>query len=106
MVVRPQVYVMQARLTIPPRQQIQAEDAQALSLRALGWILSDGDRAGRFLSLTGLTPDGLRAALGDAGTLVAVLDFLCAHEPDLVDAAQALDVAPAELAAARERIGA
>jgi hypothetical protein len=33
-----------------------------------------------------------------------VLDFLCAHEPDLVAAAEALGLAPAELAAIRERI--
>jgi hypothetical protein len=35
---------------------------------------------------------------------LAVLDFLCAHEPDLIAAAEALGLAPAELAAARERI--
>jgi hypothetical protein len=35
-----------------------------------------------------------------------VLDFLCAHEPDLVAAADALGVAPQELAGARARLGA
>jgi hypothetical protein len=35
-----------------------------------------------------------------------VLDFLCAHEPDLIAAAAALDVEPDELAAARDRCGA
>ena len=34
----------------------------------------------------------------------AVLDFLCAHEPDLVAAADALGVAPADLAALRGRL--
>jgi hypothetical protein len=33
-----------------------------------------------------------------------VLDFLCAHEPDLLAAAEALSVAPAEIAAARESL--
>jgi len=37
--------------------------------------------------------------------LAGVLDFLCAHEPDLVAAAQALDVPPQVLAAAREKLG-
>jgi hypothetical protein len=36
--------------------------------------------------------------------LAAVLDFLCAHEPDLVAAADALNVSPGALAAARERL--
>lgn len=97
---------MEARLTIPPVKQIADFDAEALSLRALGWILADGDRASRFLALTGLTPDVLRSALGEPDTLRAVLELLCAHEPDLVAAAEDLGVSPETLAAARERIGA
>jgi hypothetical protein len=69
-------------------------------------VLSDEDRAGRLLALTGLTPDELRAGLGEVAVLGAVLDFLCAHEPDLVAAAEALGVTPQALAAARERLGA
>lgn len=69
-------------------------------------MLGDGDRAERFLALTGLTPDHLRSSLGEIGTLTAVLDFLCAYETDLVAAADALGVPPEELAGARARIGA
>ena len=67
-------------------------------------MLGDGPRAERLLSLTGLTADELRAGLGDPALLGAVLDFLCAHEPDLVAAAEALNVTPAQLAAARESL--
>lgn len=70
----------------------------------LGWILSDGDRAGRLLALTGLTPDDLRASIGERATLAAVLDFLAAHEPDLVAAAEVLGVPPQSLSDARERL--
>ena len=70
----------------------------------LGWILCDGDRAGRLLALTGLTPDDLRASIGERATLAAVLDFLAAHEPDLVAAADALGVSPQSLSDARERL--
>jgi Protein of unknown function (DUF3572) len=56
--------------------------------------------------LTGLTPESLRTGLGETATLIAVLDFLCCHEPDLILAAEALGVQPAELAGARERLGA
>jgi hypothetical protein len=75
-------------------------------LNALGWLLAEDSRADRFLSLTGLTPDDLRASLGEPATLAAVLDFLCAHEPDLLGAADALDVAPETLVAARTKLGA
>ena len=61
-------------------------------------------RAQRFLAITGLDADGLRAAVRELATLVAVLDFLCAHEPDLIAAAEALGLRPAELAALRERL--
>jgi hypothetical protein len=67
-------------------------------------VLDDGARAARLLALTGLTPAALRDGLGDPATLAAVLDFLCAHEPDLLAAAEALAVAPQELASARERL--
>ncbi|MCB2078947.1 MAG: DUF3572 domain-containing protein [Novosphingobium sp.] len=75
-----------------------------MALGALGWLLSDEDRASRLLALTGLTPDLLRAGLGEPAVLGAVLDFLCAHEPDLIAAADELGVQPQELAAARERM--
>lgn len=72
-------------------------------MRALGWILSDDGRARRFLDLTGLTPDGLRAAVGQTETHRAVFDFLCGHEPDLVAAADFLGCTPAAIALLSER---
>lgn len=95
-------YALTVRLTILRRSQSPAHDAATLALGALGWVLADAPRSERLLALTGLTPDALRAGLGDPATLGAVLDFLCAHEPDLVAAAEALGVEPADLAGARE----
>ena len=80
------------------------KDPAGVSLRALAWVLSDTVRAERFLAVTGLDPDGLRAAVGEPATHLAVLDFLCAHEPDLIAAAEALGLTPAQLAAMRDRI--
>ncbi len=79
-------------------------DPDALALNALGWVLTDDDRAERLLSLTGLTPEVLRDRLTDPQVLAAVLDFLANHEPDLLLAADALGVDPADLLAARERL--
>lgn len=67
-------------------------------------MLGDGDRAERFLALTGLTPDELRNGLGDPAVQGAVLEFLCGHEADLIAAAEALGMSPAALAATRERL--
>lgn len=72
-----------------------------MALAALGWVLADESRARRFLDLTGLSPDGLRASLEEAATHRAIFDFLCAHEPDLMQAAEALGIDPAQFAASR-----
>ena len=82
----------------------RVNDGPALALRALGWILADDARAARFLALTGLTPEGLRAGIERAEVQRAALDFLTGHEPDLIAAAEALGVAPGDLAAAGERL--
>lgn len=79
-------------------------DPESLALGALGWVLQDEDRAARLLSLTGLTPEILRERLTDRGVLAAVLEFLTNHEPDLVLAADALNVAPGALAAAQRSL--
>lgn len=77
-----------------------------MALAALGWILQDTDRAERYLSLTGLDPDALRAGLDDAGVLGSALEFLANHEPDLIRAAEALAVTPEELIAMRRILSA
>ncbi len=99
------MYRLNESLTIRNQGEDSVKDAGELALRSLAWVLSDTDRAERFLALTGLDADGLRAGIGEAATHRAVLDFLCAHEPDLVAAAAALDIDPAALAGARERLG-
>ncbi len=76
-------------------------DPEILALQALAWILSDDDRAERLLALTGLDASGLRASIDQPGQQAAVLDFLCAHEPDLIACADALNLPPAQLAQAR-----
>ena len=79
-------------------------NAQALALQALAWTLSDPLRASRLLDLTGLDPASLRARAGESSLLAATLGFLEAHEPDLIACADALDVKPAALVAAREKL--
>ena len=75
--------------------------AAALALSALAWVLSDDDRAGRLLTLTGLAPGDLRERLGEPAVLAAVLTYLESYEPDLIACAHELDVRPEALVAAR-----
>jgi hypothetical protein len=86
-----------------PKETNQAAP-DALALAALAWTLAEEARARRLLDTTGLTPEDLRAGLGDPAMLAALLRFLEAHEPDLVACAEELRVSPAQLVDARRRL--
>jgi hypothetical protein len=79
-------------------------DAHALALAALAATLTDERRARRFLDLTGIGTDELRARADEPELLSALIAFLEAHEPDLVAVSEQIGVAPDRLAAARREI--
>jgi hypothetical protein len=79
-------------------------EAEALALSALVWTLGEESRAQRLLALTGLSPDDLRARIGEPAMLAALLRFLESHEPDLLACAETLNIAPTELVDARRRL--
>lgn len=94
-------------LTIHPDDQSPAhrpDDPDTIALSALGWVLSDDDRAERLMALTGLDADTLRDQLTEPAVLGAVLEFLVNHEPDLVLAADALGRRPEELVEAHRKL--
>jgi hypothetical protein len=76
----------------------------ALALAALAATLGDSRRAQRFIDLTGIGTEELRARAGDPVLLSAVLRFLEAHEPDLLAVAEDLGVAPLDLVEARQKL--
>ena len=79
-------------------------DPHALALGALAATLGDERRAQRFLDLTGIGTDELRRRAGDPDLLAALIRFLEAHEPDLVEVAAQLDVDPQSLVGARREL--
>ena len=79
-------------------------DAEALALAALAATLTDERRAERFLSLTGLSPDGIRSRIDDPSLLAACIGFLEAHEPDLVAVAEAVGAKPEQLLRAKAEL--
>lgn len=80
------------------------ESDETLALQALGWILTDEPRRERLLAMTGLSPDNLRTSLDEPGTLGAILQFLAAHEADLMMCADAMGVSPEDLGGAARRM--
>jgi hypothetical protein len=82
------------------------ESDELLALHVLGWILTDEPRRERLLGLTGLSPEDLRASLEEPATLGAILQFIAAHEADLMSCADAIGVTPEELGASARRLSA
>lgn len=79
-------------------------DAETLALSALAATLTDERRAQRFLDLSGIDTENLRRRAAEPALLAALLRFLEAHEPDLIDVAGAIGVKPEELIVAREEL--
>jgi len=81
-----------------------ATNAAVLALRALAATLSDERLAQRFLSLSGIDPPELRQRAAEPAVLAALLRFLEQHEPDLLSVAEAIEVKPRALVAARQEL--
>lgn len=79
----------------------ESGDSATLALLALGWLLSDGERAERLLALTGMTADDLRQGAANPRILAEIIRYLEGCERDLMAAAEAAGTSPARLVNAR-----
>ncbi len=75
--------------------------AEALAAEALAFVAEEPDRLGRFLALSGLSPESLRRRIGEPAFLGGVLDFLLGDEALLVAFAERQGLAPGLPAIAR-----
>ncbi len=76
-------------------------EAEQIAISALGYLADDPARLDRFLALSGLNPQSLRAAAGEPGFLAAVLDHVAGDERQMLDFAASLPCDPADIAKAR-----
>ena len=77
------------------KNQLTVDDAQALAINTLAFLAGDQDLLSRFLALTGISVDEVRAAAGEPGFLAGVLQFYLAHEPTLMRFCEATGTDPA-----------
>lgn len=80
------------------------EQAEALAVRALGFIASDPELLPRFLAITGIEAGEIRRAAREPGFLAGVLQFILAHEPTLMRFAEETGTAPSAVGAARRAL--
>lgn len=81
------------------------QSSEIIALQALGYIIEEDTLRDRFVALTGLDPNTLRASLDQPGTLASILEFLISHEPDLIAAAEAQGQTPESLVSAWRNLG-
>ena len=81
-----------------------AEEAEAVALKAIAFIAADEELLPRFVALTGCGADEIRARIGDPAFLGGVLDFILGDEPTLLAFAEAAELAPETPMAARSKL--
>lgn len=84
-----------------PDKTAAKDAAERLAIEALGFLAQDGERLGRFLTLTGLGPADLRQAASSATFLVGVLDHVLEDEPLLLSFAANVGIEPGHVMRAR-----
>ena len=90
------------------RQSANRQDTQAaaehLAIAALGFIAGEPERLGRFLAMSGIGPDSIRAAAREPQFLLGVLDHVAADEPLLIAFAAENSIPPSAVMQARDII--
>jgi hypothetical protein len=76
------------------------EHAEALAIRALGFVASDPELLPRFLAISGIEAQSIREAAREPGFLAGVLQFIVAHEPTLLGFCEESGIPPQQVAAA------
>ena len=79
-------------------------DAEVLAISALAFIAADQERLDRFLALTGLNPETIRAGAQQPGFLSGVLQQIVTWEPWLIEFATFAGIGPADVTRAAEAL--
>lgn len=79
---------------------MSTQDAEALAIKALGFVAADETLLPRFLQLTGIEASAIRQAATEPGFLAGVLQFIADHEPTLMQFSEQTSTEPELVGAA------
>lgn len=80
----------------------KSERADQLAVAAFEFLAAEPARIGRFLDVTGISVESIRAAVQEPRFLAGVLDYVTGDEPLLLDFSRQTGVDPNEIVAARD----
>ena len=81
------------------------EVAEIVAVQALGFLAADPALLGAFLAETGIGPETLRKSAANPQFLISVLDFVLRDDATVQAFANASQLHPTNVAAAREALG-
>jgi hypothetical protein len=81
------------------------EVAEIVAIQALSFVAGDPERLGLFLAESGLGPETLRTAAANPQFLTSVLDFVMRDDATVKAFADATQLHPTNVAAARQVLG-
>lgn len=87
-----------------PKTETRSEEAEILAIHALGFLAADPERLQRFMDLSGLGLDAIRAGAGQPAFLGGILDHLLADESLLLIFAEEQGMRPERIAALRRKL--
>ena len=77
------------------------ERAEAMAVAGLSFLAGSPERLARFLDISGLSPDTLRAAAAEPGFFAGLMDYLASDETLLVAFAGEIGATPESVMQAR-----
>jgi hypothetical protein len=92
-------------MPIAKRDSAGAEAAETLAIQALAFLAADTERIARFLAVTGLGPEDIRASASHPDFLGGVLEYLASDERLLIEFTKEIAADPAEIARACATLG-
>ena len=102
---RPQKLMERQTERLKKSVQNPREVAEIVAIQALGFIAGEPERLGLFLAESGIGPETLRTAAADPQFLASVLDFVMRDDATVKAFANASQLHPTNIAAAREVLG-
>jgi Protein of unknown function (DUF3572) len=86
------------------RDSMRRDAAESLAVQALSFLAGEPERLARFLALTGIGPDRIRAAAASPGFLAGVLDHVASEDALVTAFAAEAGIRPEEVEKARRTL--
>jgi len=87
------------------RDSMRRAVAESLAVQALSFLAGEPARLARFLALSGIGPDRIRAAAASPGFLAGVLDHVASEDALVTAFAAEADIKPEQVEKARRILG-